>query len=97
MLREVFARFRAHNLKLNPAKCGFALDQVTFLGHVLSEGSVRPAADNVAAVCNYKRPASRSEVRRYLGLCGFMRHFVPNFSTRAAPLTALTSESQPFV
>ena len=97
VLREVFARFRAHNLKLNPAKCGFALDQVTFLGHVLSEGSVRPAADNVAAVRNYKRPASRSEVRRYLGLCGFMRHFVPNFSTRAAPLTALTSESQPFV
>ena len=97
VLREVFARFRAHNLKLNPSKCVFSREQVTFLGHVLTRGCVRPAADNVAAVRSYRRPTNRSEVRRYLGLCGYMRHFVPNFSTRAAPLTALTSESHPFV
>ena len=97
VLREVFTRFRQHHLKLNPAKCGFALSQVTFLGHVLSGGCVRPAADNVAAVRNYRRPTTRPEVRRFLGLCGFMRHFVPNFSTRAAPLTDLTSDKNPFV
>ena len=97
MLTEVFTRFRQHNLKLNPTKCGFARSEVTFLGHVLSGGCVRPASDNVAAVRSYRRPSSRAEVRRFLGLCGFMRHFVPGFSTRAAPLTDLTSDKNPFV
>ena len=58
---------------------------------------MRPASDNVAAVCHYRRPTNRSEVRRFLGLCGYMRHFVPNFSARAVPLTDLTSDKNPFV
>ena len=64
--------------------------EVTFLSHVISEGCIRPAFDNVAAITNYKRPGSVKEVLRFIGMAGYFRHLIPNFSVRAVGLTDLT-------
>ena len=51
-----------------------------------------PTESSVQAVLDYRKPTSRSEVRRFLGLTGYLRHLIPNYAVRAAPLSALTSE-----
>ena len=96
LLKEVCERFRAHGLKLNPAKCLFARTEVRFLGHVLRQGQMRLAESSVQAVLNYRKPSTRGEMRRFLGLAGYLRHLIPRYAVRAAPLSALTSELKEF-
>ena len=97
LIREVCERFRHHGLKLNPAKCVFAQTEVKFLGHVLRQGQIRPSESAVQAVLSYKKPTTRVEVRRFLGLCGYLQHLIPRYAVRAAPLSALTSERVEFL
>ena len=93
LIREVCERFRRHGVKLNPTKCVFAQTEVRFLGHIISKGQIKPTESAVQAVLNYKKPTSRPEVRRFLGLCGYLRHLIPRYAVRAAPLSALTRRS----
>jgi hypothetical protein len=48
-------------------------------------------------VVEWKRPSSVSEIRSFLGLAGYYRRFVPNFSSIAKPLTRLLEKGVPFV
>ncbi len=43
-----------------------------------------------------KPPTNVKEVRRFLGMCGFYRKHIENFSSLASPLTNLTRKNQPF-
>ena len=54
-----------------------------------------PDPRKVEAVKNYKKPESKSEVRAFLGLTSYYRRFIPNYSSIAAPLTALTQKVKP--
>ncbi|KAF4088913.1 hypothetical protein AMELA_G00060260, partial [Ameiurus melas] len=49
----------------------------------------------VEAVKGYPRPTSKKKVCAFLGLAGYYRRFVPNFSAIASPLSALTKKGQP--
>ena len=51
-LREVFARLRLHNLKLQPARCEFLRKAFTYLGHKLTAHGLRPDPEKVTAVKN---------------------------------------------
>jgi hypothetical protein len=52
---------------------------------------------NVAAVVEWKRPSSVSEIQSFLGLAGYYRRFVPNFSSIAKPLTRLLEKGVLFI
>ena len=49
----------------------------------------------VEAVRTFKQPKTKKEVRSFLGLCGYYRKFIPNFSSIATPLSDLTRKSMP--
>ncbi|GKU88115.1 hypothetical protein SLEP1_g2416 [Rubroshorea leprosula] len=66
-------------------KCEFWLKQVSFLGHV------------VEAVVNWERPTTVTEVRSFLGLVGYHRRFVKNYSKIPEPLTQLTKKDHKFM
>ncbi|KAA0047905.1 retrotransposon protein, putative, Ty3-gypsy subclass [Cucumis melo var. makuwa] len=51
----------------------------------------------IEAVTSWPRPSTVSEVRSFLGLAGYYRRFVENFSRKATPLTHLTRKGTPFV
>jgi hypothetical protein len=70
---------------------------VAFLGHVINQQGIAVDPKNVAAVVEWKRPSSVSEIRSFLGLAGYYRHFVPNFSSIAKPLTRLLEKGVLFV
>ena len=90
LLEGVFQRLSDAGLKINPAKTTLVSREVTYLGHVISAGGIRPNPKKVWAVQNLKAPASAKEVRTFLGLTGYYRRFVPAYAAIAEPLYRLT-------
>ena len=86
-LRIVFQILREKKLYAKFKKCEFLLDQVVFLGHVISEARISIDPSKVEAMVDWTRPTNVSEIRSFLGLAGYYRRFVEGFSCIAAPLT----------
>ncbi|KAA0060279.1 pol protein [Cucumis melo var. makuwa] len=96
-LRIVLQTLRDNKLYAKFSKCEFWLKQVSFLGHVVSKAGVSVDPAKIEAVTGWTRPSTVSEVRSFLGLVGYYRRFVENFSRIATPLTQLTRKGAPFV
>ncbi|XP_043207943.1 uncharacterized protein LOC122373698 [Amphibalanus amphitrite] len=95
-LKLIFGRLSEAGIKLKPSKCAFAKESVTYLGHRISVGELRPDPDNVEKIRNLPPPTTRREVRSFIGMASYYRCFVPDFSRRAKPLTDLTKTTVPF-
>ena len=96
-LQLVFQRLREANLKLKPKKCFLFQPKDTYLGHVVSEDGITCDPAKVEAVKHWPTPTNKSEIRSILGLIGYYRKFIPDFSERASPLTNLTRKKAKFV
>ncbi|GMH05046.1 hypothetical protein Nepgr_006886 [Nepenthes gracilis] len=95
-LRTTLQILREHQLFAKLKKCEFWLEEVGFLGHVISKEGIFVDPKKVEAVVNWNRPTSVTEVRSFLGLAGYYRRFVENFSQIALPLTQLTKKDARF-
>ena len=89
-------RLLENKLFVKTEKCEFHATTTSFLGFVISQGELRMDPAKVSAVANWPTPTNRKQLQRFNGFANFYRRFVRNFSTIAAPLTALTSSSVPF-
>ena len=88
-LRVVFARFLEHGLKLKPSKCHFLQDEITFLGHEISAGGMKPGTANLKAIAEMAPPRTYTEIRWFTGMTGFFRQFIKGYSKIAKPLNDL--------
>ncbi|XP_021974975.1 uncharacterized mitochondrial protein AtMg00860-like [Helianthus annuus] len=73
------------------------VSEVQFLGHIISADGVLVDPSKVEAVSKWNTPRNPSEIRRLLGLAGYYRRFIQDFSKIALPLTKLTRKEEKFV
>ena len=93
-LRKVFQRLREHKLYVKPEKCEFAREQITFLGHKISEGQIRMDERKVQAVIDWPAPTKVTELRSFLGLANYYRRFIKGYSKIVSPLTDLLKKDR---
>ncbi|KAK5862983.1 hypothetical protein PBY51_000047 [Eleginops maclovinus] len=86
----VLESLRQAGLTANPKKCAVGRREVRYLGYHLGGGQVRPQIEKTAAISACPVPKTKKEVRRFVGLAGYYRRFIPAFSELTSPLTDLT-------
>ncbi|WVZ89478.1 hypothetical protein U9M48_035881 [Paspalum notatum var. saurae] len=95
-LRLVLQRLREHKLYAKFSKSEFWIDEVCFLGHIVSKGGIAVDPSKVSTVTNWKVPEIPKEIRGFLGLAGYYRRFIENFSRIAKPITSLLEKDAEF-
>jgi len=96
-LRLVLQRLRENQLYAKLSKCEFWLKEVSFLGHVISEGGVSVDLGKVKDVLEWEAPQNVCEIRSFLGMAGYYRRFIEGFSKIARPMTKLLEKGSRFV
>ncbi|XP_071927650.1 uncharacterized mitochondrial protein AtMg00860-like [Coffea arabica] len=95
-LKAIFAVLRRERLYANLKKCTFCTDRVVFLGYVVSAQGIHVDEEKIKSIQEWPTPTSVSDVRSFHGLASFYRRFVKDFSTIAAPLTAVIKKNEKF-
>ncbi|MDV3153357.1 MAG: hypothetical protein Q8755_03210, partial [Candidatus Phytoplasma australasiaticum] len=96
-LREVLETLRLEKLYAKFLKFAFWLWEVQFFGHIISADGVLVDPSKIEAVLKWKLPKNPCEIRSFLGLAGYYRRFIQDFSMIASPLTKLTRKYEKFV
>ncbi|XP_015276919.1 PREDICTED: uncharacterized protein LOC107119009 [Gekko japonicus] len=94
-LMKVLQRLIEHGLKLSVSKCKFFQTSVKYLGHIISQEGIQPDPDKLSALMDWPRPKTIRELRTCLGVAGYYRRFVKNYSSITKPLTSLLAGSAP--
>ena len=95
-LQITFDLLEQHGFKAKESKCSFAMDQITFLGNIISKGTIRPDMEKVKAVYQLAPPKTRKQLQSFLGSTGYYNRFISDYSAKAAPLTSLLKQDQEY-
>ena len=95
-LEKVLTTLKENGLALNKDKCVYRMDQLQFMGFLLSEKGIGPSSEKMKAVRNAERPKSASEVRSFLGLVNINARFIPDLATKSEALRKLTRQDHSF-
>lgn len=96
-LRNIFMRLRQNGFLIQPDKSEFLKTEICYLGHIISDDGIRPNPSKIEAIRTLKAPSNVKEIQQFLGMAGYYRKFIPNFSTLAKPLSSLLKKHEPFI
>lgn len=96
-LKTVFDRLRDTNLKVQLNKSEFLCKEVTYLGHTVTTEGLRPNTDKIDAILNYPLPKTTTEIKSFLGLIGYYRKFIKDFSKITQPMTACLKKNSKII
>src|SRR3954466_10069498 len=96
-LKLILQVLKEKKLYAKLSKCEFWLEEVSFLGHVISGDDIAVDPSKVDVVLRWDTPKSATEIRSFLGLASYYRRFIEGFSKLAFPLTKLTYKGKAFV
>jgi transposase InsO family protein len=95
-VKAILEKLAAAGLEANTAKCKFAYTELLFVGHIVSQGTIRPDPSKLAAVTDWPVPTNATGVKSFLGFTNYYHKFIKGFALMARPLYALTRKGQPF-
>ncbi|GJZ53243.1 putative reverse transcriptase domain-containing protein [Tanacetum coccineum] len=95
-LKTILDLLKNEKLYAKFSKCEFWLKEVQFLGHVVNRDCIYVDPSKVESVKNWKNSELSTEIRSFLGLVGYYRRFIENFSKIAKPLTLLTQKNKTY-
>ena len=85
-LKAVLSKLDKAGLHLNKDKCKFMKTKVRYLGHVIDREGLYPSTEKVKAIQEAPKPKGVSELRSFLGITNYYGRFLPNLSSKLAPL-----------
>ncbi|KAJ0600345.1 putative nucleotidyltransferase, Ribonuclease H [Helianthus annuus] len=91
-LRLILDLLRNEQLYAKFSKCDFLIREVHFLGHVVNKDGIHVDPSKVDSIKNWPAPRTPIEIRQFLGLAGYYRRFIKDFSKMAQHLTSLTQK-----
>lgn len=95
-VRVVLQRLADHGLEAHIRKSKFGYSELLFVGHIISNGQVRPNPEKLRAVREFPVPTTVTGVKSFLGLTNYYHKFIPGFAKIAQPLYALTRKGTQF-
>jgi ribonuclease HI len=95
-LHLVLQKLRENQLYAKVNKCEFWLKEVSFLGHIISEGGISIDPSKVKDVLSWRTPQNVSDIRSFLGLAGYYKRFIQGFSKISEPVTELLAKGNTF-
>ena len=93
-LEAVLRRVKEAGATLNPEKCEFCKETITFLGHVIDAEGIRADPEKTEAISKMCPPTSVPEVRRFLGMANQLGKFTPNLAKLTQPLRELLGKNR---
>ncbi|GKF23094.1 putative reverse transcriptase domain-containing protein, partial [Tanacetum coccineum] len=93
-LRIILELLKKEKLYAKFSKCDFWIRIVQFLGHLIDNQGLHVDLAKIEAVKNWTSPTTPIEIRQFLGLAGYYRRFIKDFSKIAKSLTEINLEKQ---
>ena len=88
-LIKVLNRAREIGLQLKSDKCKFKVQEVKYVGHILSHEGLKPDPEKTRAITDMPVPTDSQSLHRYLGMITYLAKFIPRLSEIATPLRQL--------
>ena len=93
-LQEVLSRLEQAGLRLKRSKCAFMLPSIDYLGHRISAEGIQPTKEKVGAIMEAPAPQNVSQLCSFLGMLNYYAKFLPQLSTKLAPLYSLLQKKK---
>jgi hypothetical protein len=85
-LQTVLTLLRTHQLKAKMSKCLFGQPHVDYLGHIISANGVQTDPSKIQDIIKWLVPHTVKQLRGFIGLTGYYRRFVKQYSIICQPL-----------
>ncbi|GFW30791.1 retrovirus-related Pol polyprotein from transposon 297 [Trichonephila clavipes] len=96
-LKIIFEVAKKYGLEIKFKKCQFLKKKIEFLGHIVESGTIKPSPTKTLAVRKFPEPTTIKQVQSFLGLTGYFRKYINDYSKIAKPLSDLTRKENLFV
>ena len=92
-LKLVLQTMKDHTLYAKRSKCTFAVSQVEYLGHIISDKGVATDPAKIESMKEWPIPKNVKQLRGFLGLTGYYRRFIKGYAVISKPLTVLLKKN----
>lgn len=96
ILSQILERFSQHKLKLKTKKSKFLLNQVVYLGFIISSEGLKTDPKKVECIQKFPRPQTVKQVQSFMGICNYYRRYINNYAGLAKCLYNICKKDQPF-
>ncbi|XP_022031955.1 uncharacterized protein LOC110933020 [Helianthus annuus] len=84
-IQKTFATLRGVNIKLNPAKCSFGMEEGKFLGFIVTKDGFKVNPDKVQAIERMPSPSTIKEIQKLVGRLAALNRFLANHAAKSFP------------